>query len=85
LKTQNQNCKYCQNFQIAVYAPMNSGYCKRKEFEVVYNSELGQYERKQKDAETGEIKEVAPNKPCAHFKPAMPNSTREWLQNIFKE
>ena len=64
---------------------MNSGYCKRKEFDVFFNQELGQYERRQKDMDTENENGPAPQNPCAHFKPAMPASTREWLQNIFKK
>ena len=85
LKTQSHNCKYCSNFRIALYGPMNSGFCNRKDFLVEYNEETSNYERKQ-ILPNGELKTPGPNNNnCAFFKPMMTGPTRKWFEDIFKD
>ncbi|MCK5074964.1 MAG: hypothetical protein KAR38_01250 [Calditrichia bacterium] len=84
MDTQSKYCKYCSNFKIAVYGPMGSGYCTRKEFEVVYNHQLGNYERRQIVSEGEKIDQHPTGPSCSNYKPIMSEPTREWFQGIFR-
>ena len=63
---------------------MDSGFCRRKEFKIEYNNELGNYERKQLLPNGETIVPGPTNNNCAYFKPMMAAPTREWFQEIFK-
>ncbi|MCK5074920.1 MAG: hypothetical protein KAR38_01030 [Calditrichia bacterium] len=79
-----QKCKYCSNFRVAVYGPMNSGYCRRKEFEIAFNEKQGIYERKIVNMDISGSANSDNKLPCENFKPIMSTNTQEWFQEMFK-
>ena len=76
-------CKYCANYRVAVYGPMNSGYCVRDPFEIVYNDDLGLYERRITENLRDKDPKFDGKGPCSSYKPFMPIPTQEWFQKIF--
>lgn len=79
-----KSCKNCVHFRIAIFGPMNHGYCTKEKYKIVYNSELQCFE-KVKDTNGGSSELMHSPEVCKYFRPHIPEGLYQRFINLFNE
>jgi hypothetical protein len=78
-----RSCKNCVHYRIAIFGPLNHGYCAKEKYKIVYNAELQCFEKVKEENGGNEIIEHMSNDVCRYFRPHIPEHTYKWFVNLF--
>lgn len=76
-----KSCKNCVHYRIAIFGPLNQGYCTKERYRIVYNQEKQMFEKVRE--EDCELDSSQNSGSCRYFKPHIPESTYKWFVDLF--